>query len=77
MKKIELTAEDIVNLIFEKKIKIGENELLAKNSCLAILAELDRRLNDGKIFNRKNTMVLGSAWHEKNGHRRRANVEVL
>lgn len=56
---MELTNEQIVDLIFEKKIVVDGIELQAKQSCLSILAELDQRLADGKIFKRQDTIFCG------------------
>jgi hypothetical protein len=59
MQKIELSCNQIIDLIFEKKIMNENITLTSKDSCLAILATLDTRLTDGKIFSRKNTVVCG------------------
>lgn len=50
MNSLELTDEQIIDLIFEKKITCGQNVISTKHSCLAILAKLDERLRDGKII---------------------------
>lgn len=76
MQKIELSTNQIIDLIFEKKIMNGNTVVSAKDSCLAILAILDTRLTDGKIFSRKNPMVCGQAISEKVGTRRRSSTEI-
>jgi len=75
MNKLELTSEQIINLIFEKKISSGDYSISAKDSCLTILAELDTRLNDGKFFNRKNTNVCGPDSPKKDVYRRQSSYE--
>jgi hypothetical protein len=48
--EIELTADQMIDLIFEKKIAIGSYQIYSKASCLGILSKLDERLADRKIL---------------------------
>ena len=57
MNEIEMTDEQIVNLIFERKVKIGETQVLSKNSFHEILAKLEERLCYGKISRREDTAL--------------------
>lgn len=74
--KIELTRQEIIDLIFEKKVVGEEFEISTKDSCLSILAELDMRLKDGKIFNRKASVVCGQTLPAKDVYRRRSSYET-
>jgi len=59
MNEIEMTAEQIINLIFERKVKIGETEVLSKNSFHEILGKLEQRLCYGKIDRSQDTAFCG------------------
>ncbi len=52
---IILSSEDLVDLIFEKKLSCGNQIIYVKDSGLCTLAKLEERLENGKIFNRKGT----------------------
>lgn len=52
MNKIELTSDEIVDLIFEKKIIINNLEISLKHSCLSVLSTLEERLNEKRFLNR-------------------------
>ena len=43
MNEIELTDDQIVDLIFERKIDLGQTKILAMNSFHEILAKLEER----------------------------------
>jgi hypothetical protein len=45
----KLTAEQIIDLIFEKEIVIDNMRISSEHSYLSILSALDRRLRDGKV----------------------------
>ena len=49
MNLISLTADEILDLIFEKKIANGIVNIESKHSYLSILSKLDERLSNGKI----------------------------
>lgn len=61
MSKLELTDDQIVDLIFEKKIIIDNICVDTKSSCLSILAKLEDRLRNGKIITCKTPVFCGSA----------------
>jgi len=46
MEKIELTDEDILNLVFDRKIIYGNIEISAMHNSLCFLSKLDQRLRD-------------------------------
>ncbi len=50
---IELTSEQIIDLIFEKVVVDGDNVISLKDSCLCTLSKLDERLENKKVFSRK------------------------
>ena len=49
MNEIELSDNQIIDLIFERKIDIGDSKILTTNSFHEILAKLEERLCYGKI----------------------------
>jgi len=61
MNKLELSDDQIVDLIFEKKIIVDNICVYTKSSCLSILAKLEDRLRNGKIISCKNTVFCGPA----------------
>lgn len=61
MNEIQLTDEQIVDLIFERKIDLGQTKILATNSFHEILAKLEERLCYGKISRSKNSALCGNA----------------
>lgn len=60
MNEIELTDDQIVDLIFERKIDLGQTKILAMNSFHEILAKLEERLCYGKISRSSNTALRGN-----------------
>lgn len=61
MNKIELTSDEIVDLIFEKKIIIDNVEISLKHSCLSVLSTLEDRIYAKNIFRRNAfTSILSS-----------------
>ena len=60
MDEIEITDDQIVDLIFERKIDLGQTKILATNSFHEILAKLEERLCNGKISRSKNPALCGN-----------------
>lgn len=59
MNEIEITDDQIVDLIFERKVDLGDIKLNATNSFHEILAKLEERLCYGKITRSKNPVFCG------------------
>ena len=57
--KIELTSEQIIDLMMEKKITLGNMEISVKNTFLGTLSQLDLRLQNGKAINFTNPTSSG------------------
>ena len=65
MNDIEITDEEIIDLIFERKIEIGQCKISTGNSFHEILAKLEERLCYGKI-NRSETTAFCGTLGERN-----------
>lgn len=50
MEKIELTDDQILDLVFDKKIVYGNIEICAIHNALCFLSKLDERLRDDSII---------------------------
>lgn len=60
MRLVKLTDEQLIDLVFEKEIVIDNIAIRSKDSFLRVLAKLDERLSDGKIFKREDTVFCES-----------------
>lgn len=69
MEEIELTDDQIIDLIFERKIDLGQTKILAKNSFHEILAKLEERLCYGKISRSKNPALCRNDGGSNSGTR--------
>ena len=69
MNEIELTDDQIVDLIFERKVKLGQTKILATNSFHEILAKLEERLCYGKISRSKDSAFCGVDGKSNSGNR--------
>lgn len=69
MKKITLSDEQIIDLIFEKKINFENISISAKHSYLGILSKLDERLRYGKILRCKDPIFCEPSQSADHGDR--------
>lgn len=53
--KIELNSDQLIDLLYEKKITLGNIEISVKNTLLGTLSQLEFRSTYGKTFNRSNS----------------------
>ena len=61
MEQINLTEDQIIDLIFEKKIIYENISISAKHSSLGIIFKIEERLRNGKIPRRKNSVFCQSS----------------
>jgi len=54
---ILLSSEQIVDLIFEKKLSYGGQTITMKDSGLCTLSKLEERLENGKILSGKGAIL--------------------
>lgn len=66
MNTIELDTDQILDLIFEKKITYGNIRLSGTHSFLAILSKLEERLSDGKVLRGADTIFCGTPERQDN-----------
>lgn len=71
MNDITLTDEQILNLIFKKKILIGDFSITSEGSFFSILAKLEERLINGKISHTKNSVLCEHFEYYDSGNRKR------
>ncbi len=69
MNEMQITDDQIVDLIFERKIDLGHTKLSTMNSFHEILAKLEERLCYGKITRSKNTALCGIDGSSDSGDR--------
>lgn len=60
MNEIELTDDQIIDLIFERKIQIEQCKIKTENSFHEILAKLEERLCYGKVNRSTNSALCRS-----------------
>jgi len=71
MHKITLDTNDIVDLIFDKKIIVGDQVLDSSDSTLRILNAIEERLIYGKAFRPENSVFCRSNNAENSTSRKR------
>lgn len=62
--QVILNDDQLLDLIFEKKITYGNIQISGTHSFLGILSKLDERLSRGKILGCKNSVFCGPAGSE-------------
>lgn len=60
MEKIELTDDQILDLVFDKKIIYGNIEINAMHNALCFLSKLDQRLRDDDIIGSETSVFCRS-----------------
>lgn len=72
METIELSDEQILDLVFERKIMYGEIEISAMHSALCFLSKLDERLRDVNIIGSQDTVFCRSYGRNDTSRRKSA-----
>lgn len=62
MNNILLTSDQIVDLIFEKKLSCESFNIVCEDSRMQVLAKIEERLFYGKSISRKNTEIRKKAY---------------
>jgi hypothetical protein len=73
MNEIQLTDDQIIDLIFERKIDLGQTKISCDNSFHEILGKLEQRLCYGKIPRSKDSTLCRNDDKSNSGTR----VEVV
>jgi hypothetical protein len=50
MNNLELSADQVIDLIFEKKISLNDTNISVKHSCLSVLSKLEERMHRSNNF---------------------------
>ncbi len=71
MTKISLDTQDILDLIFDKKIIVGDQTVFSEDSTLRILNAIEERLIYGKAFRSENSVFRRPNHTENTASRKR------
>ncbi len=64
MNTILLDADQIIDLIFEKKLRCDDTNISTVDSGLAILSKLEERIENGKMFRGSNSCLQRRPYSE-------------
>ena len=68
MNNILLSSDQIVDLIFEKKLICDEFNIGCRDSGLSVIAKIEERLIYGKCASRKNSEIRKKAYGQDGEH---------